>query len=292
MEENETNIPTIDTVEQPYDPASLENIKRVLDMSLKAGRPQSFEIEVDGLRVVQRTPVLEMFDTYKPFIHHATKKITVTVYRGVRTPACTKHVFSKDNDKPINENLGNVQQQSVNSNPPGFLSGTEVKQMMQDMLDKERMNNRIVTLEEKLDDRDKKVKEAEDYIMRLQAGIEKLKQEVESKGSQLIDKFMEIAKNPPDWIKLLILQNSKEQKNGLSGTDKEESSESEVTISKKQPQLSEDEKEFIGFMKRMDENLDEDEYGLLMIINDKLIEESELIEKVANLIEVKLPEEE
>ena len=291
MEENETNIPSIDIVEQPYDPASLDNIKRVLDMSLKAGRPQSFEIEVDGLRVVQRTPVLEMFDTYKPFIHSATRKIIVTVYRGVRTPACTKHVFSKDNDKPVNENLGNVQQ-PVNANPPGFLSGTEVKQMMQDMLDKERMNNRIVTLEEKLDDRDKKVKEAEDYIMRLQSGIEKLRQEVESKGSQLIDKFMEIAKNPPDWIKLLILQNSKEQKNGLSGTDNEESSEDEVTIRKKQPQLSEDEKEFIILMKRMEENLDEDEYGLLMMVNDKLIEESDLIEKVADLIDVKLPEEE
>lgn len=289
MEENETNIPTIDSVEQTYDPASLENIKRVLDMSLKAGRPQSFEIEVDGLRVVQRTPVLEMFDTYKPFIHPATRKIIVTVYRGVRTPACTKHVFSRDNEKPLAENLGNIQQQPAT--PPGFLSGTEVKQMMQDMLDKERMNNRIVTLEEKLEDRDKKVKEAEDYIMRLQGGIEKLKQEVESKGSQLLDKFLDIAKNPPDWIKLMILQNSKSEKKGLSGTDKEESSEEEVTIRKKQP-LSEEEKEFIELMKRMEENLDEDQYGLLMMVNDKLIEESELIEKVADLIDVKLPEEE
>ncbi|HRE97747.1 MAG TPA: hypothetical protein PK637_13340 [Flavobacteriales bacterium] len=290
MEENENNIqPTIDTVEQPYDPASLENIKRVLDMSLKAGRPQSFEIEVDGLRVVQRTPVLEMFDTYKTFIHPTTRKIIVTVYRGVRTPACTKHVFSRDNDKPLNENLGNVQQQTTTATPPGFLSGTEVKQMMQDMLEKERMNNRIVSLEEKLDDREKKVKEAEDYIMRLQTGIETLRQEVQSKGSQLLDKFMEIAKNPPDWIKLLILQNSKDGNKGLSGTD--DSEEEEVTIRKKQPALTEEEKEFVELMHRMEEKLEEDDYGLLIMINDKLIENEELIEKVADLIDVKLPEE-
>lgn len=279
MEETENTIPTMDTVEQTYDPASLDNIKLVLAMSYESGRPQSFEIEVDGLRVVQRTQVLEMFDTYKKFIHPNTRKVIVTVYRGVKTPAATKHVFVRE--KESTDALGNLQQHAV-APQPGYLSGTEVKQMMQDMLEKERMNNRIVQLEEKLEDRDKKIKEAEEYIAKLQTGINTLKQERDSKNSAMIDKLVDIAKNPPDWVKLIILKNSKGEKQELSGNETKE----EKALS-----ISEADKRHISVLRKMEETLEEEDLHAMMIINDKLIDEPKLIPDVADLLDISLPKE-
>lgn len=285
MEEIENNT-TPDTVEQPYDPAFLDNIKRILEMQQKGGRTQTYEIEVDGLHIVQRTPVLEVFDNYKTFVHDATRKIIVTIYRGVKTPACTKHIFIKEKQTE-KENLGSTQQTQIPQ--PGFLSGIEVKQMMQDMLEKDRMNMRILQMEKELDTETKKVQEAETYISKLQTGIQLLKEKADSKQAAYIDRFLKFAENPPDWLKLYMAGGMKPDPRQLEGS---EILESEVIVRKKQKEesLTEEQKEFLLLMQNMEEKLSEDNYGLLMIINDKLLEESTLIPQVADLIEVKILE--
>lgn len=282
MEDNENQMATIDTVEQPFNPAMIDNIKRILEMHNKGGKQQTYEIEVDGLDVVQRTSVTEVFDNYKTFVHPTTRKIIVTVYRGVKTPACTKHIFLKEKETP-KENLGTVQQ-NPSTSQPGYLSGTEVKQMMQDMLEKERMSNQILMLQRERDELEKKMKEAEEYMAKLQSGINLLQQEKESKGNVIIDKLVDLAKNPPDWVKLIILKNSKSEQKQLSGTDKKDSAENNS--------LSESDKRHIAVLRKMEEVLEEHDLHALMIVSDKLIEEPDLIPEVADLLDVELPDKE
>ncbi len=270
-------------MEQAYDPALLDNIKRILEIQVSQGKPQSYEIYVDGLRVVPRTTVTEIFDSYKTFLTQASKKITVTIYRGIKTPACTSHIFVVEAEK-----VAAVQSTSVQL--PGMLNGTEVQQYVRELMDKERLANKVIQLEEKLSERENKLSEAEKYISDLQRGIDLLKDEKDSKQSVIYDRLFKIAENPPDWLKLLVLNNSSPQKATQLGETEKTKEKAEVTIKRKeQPALSEDEKDFLKLMNIMQEGLEEDQFTLLMLVNRKLTDEPGLITDVADLVEVKLP---
>lgn len=268
------------TVEQTYDPALLDNIKRILEIQVSQGKPQSYEIYVDGLRVVPRTTVTEIFESYKTFITPASKKITVTIYRGIKTPACTSHVFKVEPEKAVQQP---VQVQSSNS-----LNGPEVQQYVRELMDKERLANRLVQLEEKLTEKENKLSEAEKYISDLQRGIDLLKEEKDNKQSVIFDRLLKIAENPPDWLKLLVLNNNSPQKATQLG-ETETKEKTEVTIKRKgAPALTEDQKDFLKLMNIMQEGLEEEEFTMLMLLNRKLTDEPGLIPSVADLIDVKL----
>ncbi|MCC7303471.1 MAG: hypothetical protein IT233_12600 [Bacteroidia bacterium] len=269
------------TVEQPYEKGLLDNIKRILEIQVSQGKPQSYEIYVDGLRVVPRTTVTEIFDSYQTFLSPASKKIIVTIYRGIKTPACTSHVFTVEPEKVIVQQP--VQVQSSNA-----LNGPEVQQYVRELMDKERLANRLVQLEEKLSERENKLAEAEKYISDLQRGIDLLKEEKDNKQSVIFDRLLKIAENPPDWLKLLVLNNNSPQKATQLG-ETETKDKTEVTIKKKTaPALSEDEKDFLKLMNIMQEGLEEEEFTMLMLINRKLTDEPALITEVGDLVDVKL----
>lgn len=290
MEDN--NDMAIDIVQQKYDPARLDNIKRILEISRQGGKPQTFEIEVDGLRVIQRTPVVEMFDAYKNFVNPSTNKILVTVYRGTRTPSCTQHLFVMEQE---NENLGETKS-TAPSAPGGMLGETQVKQMLSDMLEKERMNTQIVNLlkeNERLNqlndglnkqivELNQQVKEAEEYMDKLKKLVFKLRSEQGEKGKEFFHQFMELAKNPPDWVKLALLRSTNEKTKELSGTDNTQEKEENDSI-------SETDKRHLSVLRKMEEELQESDLHAMLIINDKLIEEPKLIPEVADLLDLEIP---
>jgi hypothetical protein len=286
MEEN--NDMAIDIVEQKFDPARLDNIKRILEISRQGGKPQTFEIEVDGLRVIQRTPVVEMFDSYKSFVNPSTRKILVTVYRGTRTPSCTQHLFLVQAEK---ENLGETPVPTPKTDH-GMISKAEAGEMFSSMLERERMNTQIVNLlkenealSKRVSDLSQQVAEAEEYMGKQKRLIFKLRTEQGEKGSELFQQIVDLAKNPPDWVKLVILRSKNENDKALSGTEKEQEKMDGSS-------LSENDKRHISVLRKMEEALEENDLHAMMIITDKLIEEPKLIPEVADLLDLEIPSEE
>lgn len=273
-EDFETTIPMQAIVEQTYDPVLIENIKRILEMQVQEGKPQGFEIDMDGLRVVSRTIHTEKFDNYKKFLHPTFKKITVTVYKGIKTPNGTKHVFIKD--KP-QENLGSIEPVRAATLIPEYLQGITYESRTKELMDMRDLQNDNKWLQRKIEKRDTRIKEAEDYISKLQAGIEHLKTEAGNKQNVWVDRLLKIAESPPDWVKLMVL-NSTKSKQQLSGT--------ESTDDQKTESLSESDQQRILILRRMEEELEENQLEAVMLINEKFVEEPGLIPQVAGILDI------
>jgi len=67
---------------ETYEPNKLEAIYQNLSANFKAGRPQDYEIQLDGFSVVSRNNDPERFATYSDFITPDTKYVSVLLYRN------------------------------------------------------------------------------------------------------------------------------------------------------------------------------------------------------------------
>jgi hypothetical protein len=271
-------------LEQPYDPALVDNIKRILELQQKMSRPQSYEILVDGLRVVPRTVQVELFDSYKSFMNDATQKITVIVYRGIKTPACNTFVFIKEKSALSNTLSGIQDSVSSTLQLPSFLQGITFESRMQEMMDRRDMENENRQLKLSLEKHQQELKEAEQYISQLQEGIDSLKQDQDKKRSLLFERLLKLAENPPDWVKLWMVKAAKDS-SSLSGT--EQNQQQEEIINMKSDAIDQDDKRYLSVLRKMEEELEQGQLHTLMLINDKLIEQTDLIEQVADLVEIK-----
>jgi len=71
----------IEVKNESYEPNKLEAIYQNLLANCNAGRPQDYEIQLDGFSVVSRNNDPERFMTYSNFISPETKYISVLLYR-------------------------------------------------------------------------------------------------------------------------------------------------------------------------------------------------------------------
>lgn len=287
-EEMEGNI-----IEQNYDLVLIENLRRVMKTEAEEGAPQSYAIYVDGLKVVSRTLSIEKFERYKSY--PVVDFLKVTLFMGASTPNCVHHIFRKN--FKAKENLGSVK----NEIPAGYLSGIEVQKMIDETINKERLNNKITSLEKELSekerniaDRDKQIKEADDYISKLQTGIESLKSQIDDKKSAIYKHLIDLVKNPPSWAQMMWLgKATKNAPKQLTGTEtKEDENDEVVDLRNKNSALTDDEKRHLAVIRRMEEELEDDELHLLMLVNDKLIEDPKLIPVVADCVDIQPLEKE
>ena len=71
----------IEVKNESYEPAKLEAIYQNLLANYKAGKPQDYEIQLDGFKVVSRNNDPERFMSYSDFISPETKYISVLLFR-------------------------------------------------------------------------------------------------------------------------------------------------------------------------------------------------------------------
>ena len=188
------------------------------------------------------------------------------------------------------ENVVPVQQiQQVQQ--AGFLNGIEVQNYVREILEKDRMTTKIISLEEKLQERDKKINEAEEYIAKLQRGIELAMQEKEkSKTPEWMERLIKLIENPPSWVPPLIAGKAFAQ--ALEGTETKTEQQGDASFSKKKRDTSftESDKEYLEVKKLMEDELNEEQFITVMRIERKLSEEPDLIPTVADLVEIETGE--
>jgi len=85
----------------------MDNLQKALEIQNNQGKPQDFEIHVDGVRAVPRTSSFEHFEDFMPLVNAETRSITVILYAGTSN-RCNKHIYHFGEDTSL-EGVGDLE---------------------------------------------------------------------------------------------------------------------------------------------------------------------------------------
>jgi hypothetical protein len=286
-----------------------------------------YEIFVDNLKVVERTNDVEEFDNYTDFLRDGTKEIRVLIYtHSALAPKLTsKHVFRLQPEEPKKEpglsgtdieiriterltaerqkwELDQLRKDLEATKKDSSLSGVEFETKIDERIAGVKQQWELDQLKKELSETQKSLEEAEDYIEDLekQAEILKGKKGLEDvKTSEAIGMVLEgIARRNTGLIRKLPIPMAK----GLAGVideDNERRSKededapdaaTETSFKEKEPEqnpLSEQMKQRISIIQKMERAFDQQEINTVMQIINTLSNNKDNIKVVADLLNIK-----
>jgi len=266
----------------PYNSDRMSMLKQLLINNAESGKPTDYEIRVDDMKVVPRTNDVDQFDNHEEFVNEETRKVIVLIYDGT-SRRNTRHTFLlKEEKKPQQQNT---------------LSGIEVQKMVSEQLTRHKKEWERELLEKENTDLKKKLEEADEFIEKQGAAIEKLKS-----GRKLED-FQ--------WGELLgIAGESLLRRNthliakvpgmkGLAGIIDKDNVEAEKQIEipkpeteasfkmkeekpdpeKKEPEMNKEDKDRLHFLRQLQERFSEDELRQVLTLLNTLVDKPQAIEQ-------------
>lgn len=139
-----------------YDPSEIESIRMMLEAEAKEGRQLCFEIKVNGFTRVHKTNKVERFEELHNFLNENTKELVISVFPDANS-----------NRKEWYKYKMNAVAESLNGND----MEAKISERMKQFEDKIAMQR----TEEKLNDTEKKLEQAELYIDILEDKLEEQK---------------------------------------------------------------------------------------------------------------------
>ncbi len=154
---------------EKYDAIRLEKFKHHLESYAEKGKARFFEIEVDGLKVVDKTDDVNSFDDYKMYMDENTQMIKILLYSSCETsPRNDKFIFSiQSGDEK--STLGEV----------------DVQNKITLAINSERERMKVESLEKELAIANEELEDANEYIETLQEQIEKIQQQKTDDSKQI-----------------------------------------------------------------------------------------------------------
>jgi DNA gyrase/topoisomerase IV subunit A len=147
---------------EKYSPIRIQRIRNLLEAAADKGNPRFFEIYVDDLKVVEKTSDMECFDEYKMFMDDDTRMLRIQLYTAsYDSPRNDKFIFS------LNEQPKEHKKEELN--------GLEVENRINSAIEKERTRSENQSLHKELEETKEKLDSAEEYISRLENGLDELK---------------------------------------------------------------------------------------------------------------------
>ena len=154
---------------EKYDAIRLEKFKHHLESYAEKGKGRFFEIEVDGLKVVDKTNDVNNFDDYKMFMDDKTQMIKILLYSSCETsPRNDKFIFSVESMEE-----------------KGTLGEVDVQNKITLAINSERERMKIESLEKELTTANEELEDANEYIETLQEQIEKIQQQKVDDSKQI-----------------------------------------------------------------------------------------------------------
>ena len=269
---------------EAYNPQKIEIVKHMLEKQAEKGNPMAYEIFVDNFKVVMKTTDLSEFDSYEDIMNNETKFIRINVYNSLtETVGHTKYVFEVEAEKKASaqKTLGEVQ--DIDTKIKDSIS-VERERWDKDQLTKELDRTKLV------------LQEAEEYIDELQTQIERSKLKANHWGKLDLGLLAGTAiegmmRKNPQWLKKvpglegLAGVIDQENKEGIKTITTEET-EASFSKSTDAPALTDEEKTYIDFGKRLSENFDDKEISLLDKIIMELSKDTSQLKTVAELLNV------
>lgn len=150
--------------QEKYDPVKIERLKHFLESAAEKGRPRYYEIFVDNLKAVDKTSDPALFDEYLAYMGEDTRMVKVLLYTS--TESCPR------NDKFIYTVSSPAREQEEQRRQE--LSGVQVEERIESLLEKEREKHHLQQLQQKLQEAEEELEDAETYIKDLQEKLTQL----------------------------------------------------------------------------------------------------------------------
>lgn len=285
--------------EDTYDALKIEKLKQSLQKQSDLGKPQYFEIYVDGLKAVPKTNDMNEFDNFENFMLEDTEKIRILVY--------TTSAVSPRNDQ-FTYRLKKQKEETPIVPVTNTLNGVDIEARIDEKMKQQRQQWEHELLKKELDQTKKQLKESEEYAEKLEGEILDLRSKKSHLGNVNLGEVASVAlegivRRNPHWLTSIpggeglagiIEADTREKQKGLL---KSSEPEPEITFKKKEETpvqdavvLSEEDKAYIQFMRGIAEAFDETEITLLTHIIQKLEEDTTQLRPVAELLNVKVEE--
>ncbi len=269
---------------EKYDPEKVELIRMKLENAAKSGKPEFYEIYVDEMPVVRRTGDISLFDNYKAFTTKGSFKLSFRLYGTA--PKGWRHVARTFvNEEPKNDNTlsGLGMTEAIKYHVGLAEERWETKQLKKD----------YEALKEQL-------REANEFNDKLLDKIEEIRKEkgdVTKQWGELASVVVEgiIRRNAHRLEKIpglgevtkIFIPNE-----DFTADNNNTYTEGEATFRKKSPgennSLTEEEKQYLLALKEMQERLDDVQLRLVMYILNAMMEETDNIAPVAELLNINI----
>lgn len=275
---------------ETYDQLKIDKLKLYLQTQADRNATRFYEIYVDNLKAVHKTNDIQEFDSYEDYMTEDTERIRILVYTtNSQSPRNDQYVYrmkKQDEQKTI------VQQQG--------LSGIEIESRMEEKLQTHRERWEHEALVKELEQTKQQLKESEEYAEKLAAELLEYKGKKLHWGNVNLGELASVVvegivrRNPQMVAKLPggeTLAGIIEQDNKERGTTTP-TQETEVSFKKKSdtPELSDEEKGYLNFMRGIAESFDDEEIVILTQVITKLEEDTTQLKPVAELLNINVTE--
>jgi hypothetical protein len=275
---------------ETYDQLKIDKLKLYLQTQADRNAARYYEIYVDNLKAVHKTNDIQEFDSYEDYMTEDTDRIRILVYStNSQSPRNDQYVYrmkKQDEQKTV------VQQQG--------LSGIEIESRMEEKLQTHRERWEHEALVKELEQTKQQLKESEEYAEKLAAELLEYKGKKLHWGNVNLGELASVVvegivrRNPQMVAKLPggeTLAGIIEQDNKERGTTTP-TQETEVSFKKKSdtPELSDEEKGYLNFMRGIAESFDDEEIVILTQVITKLEEDTTQLKPVAELLNINVTE--
>jgi hypothetical protein len=300
-----------------FDQQKVDRLKSHLLAQAQKGQAKFYEIFVDSLKAVQKTDEPSEFEGYEDYMTADTRQIKVIIYNSGLSPRNDQFVFSLNAASP---------KEALESALDGFTWGMLSKPELQEL--KIKRDNHLAEsfaikkLEQEAEELNAEIEEKNEYILQLEAGIEKAKANGNKLGGVdlglLLTEGLDglIRKNTHlisrvtglDGIAKMIDEDTQAQNqafqntshnssfnssqntghfeaNGAASFSKKPNTNSEAANINGYENLSENEMHFLNLFKKMQERFSEQEIYEVIVILDRMSEDKSLIEPIIVLLD-------
>lgn len=271
---------------ETYDQLKIDKLKLYLQTQADRNAARYYEIYVDNLKAVHKTSDIQEFDSYEDYMTEDTDRIRILVYStNPQSPRNDQYVYRM---KKQEEQKTIVQQQG--------LSGIEIESRMEEKLQTHRERWEHEALVKELEQTKQQLKESEEYAEKLVAELAVYRSKKMHWGNVNLGEFASVVvegivrRNPQMVAKLPggealagIIEDDNRERATATPTP-----ETEVSFKKKSdiPELSEEEKGYLNFMRGIAESFDDEEIIILTQVITKLEEDTTQLKPVAELLNI------
>ncbi len=275
---------------ETYDQLKIDKLKLYLQTQADRNAARYYEIYVDNLKAVHKTNDIQEFDSYEDYMTEDTDRIRILVYStNSQSPRNDQYVYRM---KKQEEQKTVVQQQG--------LSGIEIESRMEEKLQTHRERWEHEALVKELEQTKQQLKESEEYAEKLAAELQEYRSKKLHWGNVNLGELASVVvegivrRNPQMVAKLPggeALAGIIEQDNKERGTTTP-TQETEVSFKKKSdtPELNDEEKGYLNFMRGIAESFDDEEIVILTQVITKLEEDTTQLKPVAELLNINVTE--
>lgn len=269
-----------------FEQTKIDRLKNHLVMMAEKQKPKYYEIYVDSLKAVPKTDEPNEFDAYEDYLTPDSSQIKIVIYSG-NSPRNDQYVFAlkaKNREDALLQTLEGMPIKTFSRNSLSDLK-TQMEKKSFEMKEIQRLKEEISELNEELDEKEEYIEELEEAIKIAKANGNKLggidvSTVLSAALEGLIRRNTHLLADIPGAAGLAGII---EKDNQRMNTATLQQPDAEVSFKKKEaePEITEQDKQFIAFFNQLQQIFNEQEFNQAMMVLDAMSKDKSLIAKMS-----------